>query len=60
MTEIQKYMGSLRKNPGLPIAIALTLILFVVVQIADDWILRAAVVLIFWLIVLWSAWEMRK
>lgn len=62
-TEMKKYLRSLNRHPGVPIAAALMPFGFVAGAKADDWVVGglvgAAIMCIFWLPVLWTAWEAR-
>jgi uncharacterized membrane protein len=65
MTEMQKYRKSLERHPGVPIAAAFTALGFAAgASKGGDWIvggvIGAAVMSVFWLPVLWTAWDMRN
>ena len=64
MSEMAKYRRSLKQHPGVPIATALVFLGFVAGAKGDDWALRgligAAIMCVFWVPVLWTAWDMRN
>lgn len=64
MSEWQKFKNRLRTHPGVPIATALTIIGFVAGAKGEQWYIGgafgAAVMCIFWVPVLWTAWTMRN
>lgn len=64
MDELQKYWRSLKRHPGVPIATMLTLAGFAAgAERGGEWLLHgligATVMCVFWIPVLWTAWEMR-
>lgn len=63
MSEIQKYWRSLKRHPGVPIATALMVLGFFAGAKGDEWALRgligAAVMCVFWVPVLLTAWYTR-
>jgi uncharacterized membrane protein len=65
MAEIRKYWKSLERHPGVPIAAACTALGFVAgASKGGDWfvggMIGAAIMSVFWLPVLWTAWDMRN
>jgi hypothetical protein len=58
---IPKYWMLLKRHPGAPIASAITVMGFAAGAKGDEWIVGglvgAAIMSIFWIPVLWTAWE---
>ena len=63
MNEIAKCLRRLKRHPGVPIATAMMFLGFFAGAEGNEWALGgmigAAVMCIFWVPVLWTAWEMR-
>ena len=62
---MKKYINSLKQHPGVPIAAALSVMGFIAgATRGGDWIMGgiggAAIMSVFWIPVLWTAWEMRN
>lgn len=64
MIELQKYARALRAHPGVPIAAVLTALGFVSGAMGEHWIFGgmrgAAIMSVFWIPVLVTAWGMRN
>jgi hypothetical protein len=64
MTELQKYLKTLRSHPGVPIATACMFLGFVAGARGEHWfrggLVGAAIMCVFWIPVLLTAWSNRN